>query len=106
MLAQARTQAASGNAAGAGATLERALHIEPTNPWLWHRLAVLRLQQRMWDQAVSMAQKSISLAAGNTRLLGGNWAVIAQARTGKGDAGGAAAAQRESDRYFQAAPLP
>ncbi|MGH8576020.1 MAG: tetratricopeptide repeat protein, partial [Gammaproteobacteria bacterium] len=45
LLTRARTLANAGKSEEAAATLERAIRIEPRNPWLWHRLAVLRLQE-------------------------------------------------------------
>ncbi len=106
LLAQARNEAASGDAERAAATLERALRIEPTNPWLWHRLAVLRLQQGHWAQAQTLAARSNSFAAGNLRLLGGNWQVIGEARRGAGDTARAAEALRQSEEFFRSAAPP
>lgn len=106
LLDQARNQARVGEGEQAAASLERALRIEPRNPWLWHRLAVLRLQQRYWDQAVDLANRSNSLAAGNPRLLGGNWQVIAEALAARGDASGAAQARERSRSYFRQAGQP
>lgn len=103
LLSQARSQAAKGEGEQAAATLERALRIEPQNAWVWHRLAVLRLEQRHWDQAVDLATKSITLAGGDPRLLGGNWEVIARARDGKGDHAGATRAHQKAQAYFSQA---
>ena len=44
------------------ATIERALRIEPRNALLWHQLAVVRMQQQQWQQAIAMARKSNALA--------------------------------------------
>jgi tetratricopeptide (TPR) repeat protein len=77
----------------AGATLERAIRIEPRNPWLWHRLAVLRLQEGRHSLAIELAKKSNVLARGNRRLVAGNWLLIAKARAGLRDAEGAARAR-------------
>ena len=99
LLEQAQVQAHAGDRARAAATLERAIRIEPANPWPWHRLAALRLEQGMLRQAIDVAQKSNSLAADNTRLLAANWELIARARDGLGDVAGAAAARREQTRY-------
>ncbi len=80
LLRLARSQAEAGHGEHAAATLERALRIEPRNPWLWHRLAVLRLQQGYWDRAVELAKKSTLLAHDHRRLLTGNLEVIQAAR--------------------------
>jgi Flp pilus assembly protein TadD len=106
LLEQARREAADGAPERAVATLERAVRIEPSNPWLWHRLAVLRLQQREWELAKGLAEKSNTLARGNPRLLGGNWRVIADAHAGLGDAAGSATARARSAEYFKAAAQP
>ena len=68
-----------GQSEKAAATIERALRIEPENALLWHRLAVVRLQQQQWQQAIVMARKSNALAASNRQLKSDNWAVIAAA---------------------------
>ncbi|MGH8473334.1 MAG: tetratricopeptide repeat protein [Gammaproteobacteria bacterium] len=80
LLRLARSQAEAGHGEQAAATLERALRIEPRNPWLWHRLAVLRLQQGYWDRAAELAKKSSVLARAHRRLLTGNLEVIQAAR--------------------------
>jgi tetratricopeptide (TPR) repeat protein len=71
--------ASQGNSDKAAATIERALRIEPGNALLWHRLAVIRIQQQEWQQAIAMARKSNALAANNPRLKSDNWGVIALA---------------------------
>jgi tetratricopeptide (TPR) repeat protein len=80
LLDSAAAQARSGDAEQAAATLERALRIEPKNPWLWHRLAVLRMQQGRCDQAMELATRSNTLANSDERLLQGNRQVIDQCR--------------------------
>jgi len=69
----------TGKSDQAVATIERALRIEPKNPLLWQRLSFLRLRQGHWQQAISMAQKSNALAAGNKRMQITNWKIIAKA---------------------------
>lgn len=76
----AAAQAGSGDADQAAATLERALRIEPSNATLWHRLAVLRMQQGRYEQAMELAMRSNSLARGDARLLDANRQVIEQSR--------------------------
>lgn len=85
LLDQAELQAQSGEGDQAAATLERALRIEPHNPWLWHRLAVLRLQQGRYQDAIELASRSNSLAAGDERLQNGNAEVIARSRQALGN---------------------
>lgn len=69
-----------GNPDAAADSIERALRLEPKNPWLWHRLAALKLEQGLWQQAVTLAQKSNSLAAGYPALHKANVDLIAQAK--------------------------
>lgn len=80
LLRVARSQAEGGQGEQAAATLERALRIEPHNPWLWHRLAVLRLQQGYRERAAELAKKSTLLARNHPRLRAGNQRVIQAAR--------------------------
>jgi Tfp pilus assembly protein PilF len=103
LLDKAKSEANAGEGEQAAATLERAIGIEPKNPWLWHRLAVLRLQQGHWQQALDLATKSNTLAGENARLLGGNWEVIASARQSLGDADGSRQAKTKSQAYFSKA---
>lgn len=81
----------------AAASLERALHIEPRNPRLWHRLAAVRLDQGQFDQAVQMAAKSNSLAGYDRGLQARNWRLIANARYATGDTEGARAAEARAE---------
>lgn len=52
----------------AAALVERALDIDPANPWLWYRLARIRLRQGARAQAVELARKARSLAGDDRRL--------------------------------------
>lgn len=71
--------ASSGLYKQASASIERALNIEPRNPFLYQRLAELRLQQGLPQQAVALARKSNSLARNNPYLRAENWALISHA---------------------------
>ena len=68
-----------GDPEAAAVSVERALRLEPKNPWLWHRLAVLKLEQGQWRQAVALAQKSNSLSAGRPALRRANAALVKRA---------------------------
>src|SRR5512139_3817794 len=85
LLDRAHLDAGAGRPDAAGATLERALRIEPRNARLWHELAQLRLAQGQYAQAVALAQKSNSFAGTQRRLQAMNWRVIAQARIAQGN---------------------
>ena len=81
----------------AGAALERALKVEPRNPWLWHRLATIRYRQGRHPEAEALARRSMSLARGDVKLESRNWRVIAAARHGQGDEEGARKALRRAN---------
>ncbi|MCY4362793.1 MAG: tetratricopeptide repeat protein [Gammaproteobacteria bacterium] len=68
-----------GDAEAAASSVERALRLEPKNPWLWHRLAVLRLQQGHWRQAAALAEKSNSLSLRHPELRKANAGLIERA---------------------------
>jgi tetratricopeptide (TPR) repeat protein len=78
LLSQAKEQEKSGNPEKAAAVLERALRIEPKNPQLWYRLALLRLQQGQLDLARSLAAKSSALAQGDEDLQVKNRTIMDQ----------------------------
>ena len=63
LVEQARREALLGSPALAGATLERALRIDGSNPWIWIELGHLRLEAGQAAAADSMARKALSLAS-------------------------------------------
>jgi Flp pilus assembly protein TadD len=65
MLSQAREQRAAGALPAAESTIERALRVEPNDPWLWIELGEIKLQTGDAQQAATMARKALSLAAGD-----------------------------------------
>lgn len=84
LLDKADDFAASGQVDSAAVTLERALKIEPENGRLWYELASIRLKQGRVDSAVSLAEKSNSLARNQRDLQARNWRLIAVARKKQG----------------------
>ena len=92
----------AGRREAAGASLERALRIEPRNPWLWHELAQLRLTQGQYAQAITLAQKSSSFAGHERKLQALNWRVIGNAHVGQGDSAGAELAFKQAAELEQA----
>lgn len=94
---KAHTQAAAGRMDAAGASLERALRIEPRNPALWQELARVRLDQRHYRQAENLAAKSNAMAGGNRYLQAENWRIIGEARNRRGDSQGARAAFKKAE---------
>lgn len=97
LLNRANEAERTGQLEQSAANLERALRIQPGNAWLWHRLSLVRLFQSQSAEAISTAEKSNSLAAGNRRLQADNWRVIAQARERLGQTAAAATAARQAE---------
>ena len=62
LLEQGRRQSADGDYDQAIASLERALRIEPANPWLWLELAQIHRSAGNERQADGHARKALSLA--------------------------------------------
>lgn len=89
LLNRAETDSAAGQREAAGASLERALRIEPRNPWLWLELAQVRLNQGQYAQAITLARKSNSFARKQLRVQAESWQVIGKARVAQGDSAGA-----------------
>ncbi len=98
LLDQARQQSSAGQQAAAGASLERALRIEPRNPVLWQELARLRLSQGQYRQAENLAAKSNTLAGNNKSLRAANWRLIGRARSKRGNLKGAKAAYQRAEQ--------
>jgi Tfp pilus assembly protein PilF len=92
LMETARADAASGSLAGAAASIERALRIEPRNARLWHELARVRLKQGQHAQAENVAARSNSWAGDDRALRAENWRLIAESRRARGDTDGAKAA--------------
>jgi len=101
LLDLAHTDDQAGRHEAAGASLERALRIEPRNPWLWHELAQLRLTQGQYEQAISLARKSNSFAGQDRRLQALNWRAISDARVAQGDSSGAEQALKQATELEQ-----
>ena len=103
LLDRAQTDNESGQREAAGASLERALRIEPRNPWLWLELARVRLDQGQYAQAITLARKSNSFAGRQLRVQAENWQVIGRARVAQGDSAGAEQAFKLSAELAQQA---
>jgi tetratricopeptide (TPR) repeat protein len=97
LLDDAQTNTAASQPEAAGAVLERALRIEPRNPWLWLELAKTRLAEGQYQQAIMLAKKSNSFAGRQPRIQSENWHVIGQALEAQGDTPGAEEAYGRAD---------
>jgi hypothetical protein len=80
LMESARADTAAGRLPNAAASLERALRIEPRNARLWHELAQVRLRQRDYAQAESLAARSNTLAGTDADLRAANQRLIDDAR--------------------------
>jgi tetratricopeptide (TPR) repeat protein len=73
---QAQLQVSQGRTDLAAATLERGLRAAPKDAGLWSQLAEVKLQQKQYLQARSLAAKSNSLAGSNTSIMQKNYWII------------------------------
>lgn len=78
------------------AMLERALKVDPRDPRLWHRLAVVRYRQGRYEEAEALALRSSSLRPRDRALDARSWKVVAAARRAQGDEDGAREALRRA----------
>lgn len=85
LLEQSKTHFEKNEYEQAAALLERALRIAPSNAVLWHNLAGVRLRQKDWDKAASLAAKSNTFAISNQKLQLRNFIVIGLACKGMKD---------------------
>lgn len=74
----------AGNPAGAEMLLERALRIEPRNPYYWHTLAQSVYQQGKYEQAVQFCLKADSLSGSDQQLAARNRTLLTHARSALG----------------------
>jgi len=96
LVKQAEQQRRAKNLVGAAATLERALGIQPRDPYIWNRLARVRIEQGLYSQAGNLASRSNALAGGRGALERDNWTIIATARKAAGDLVGSREAWRHA----------
>lgn len=96
LLGSARAAGEARQYGRAAAALERALKVEPRNPGLWHRLAMVRFRQGRHAEAVALALRSRSLTSGDPDLDSRNWRLTAAARHRMGDEEGAREALRRA----------
>jgi tetratricopeptide (TPR) repeat protein len=101
---QAQDARAAGHPDTAYALLERAMHIEGRNPFVWQALAGTYMDLKQPDEAKGAAERSNSLARGNPYIVAGNWRLIAAACQASGDTGCATQAQAQADSIAQSLP--
>ncbi len=96
LLAQAHAQANAGEYVAAGATLERALRIEPDTPLLWVELGRVQLAQGNAAQADAMGRKALALASGDGAAQAAAWTLIAGSLRARGNTAEAVEAERRA----------
>lgn len=84
LVTQAHAQSGAGEYAAAGATLERAMRIEPDNPLLWVELGRVQLSEGNAAQAGSMARKALALATGDPSAQASAWRLTADSLHAQG----------------------
>ena len=96
LLSEADQHTQSGDNGAAAAIIERALRLEPKNALLWHKLGLIKLKEKNYQQAINVARKSNSLAGGNVQLQVDNWQLIADANEAAGQFGEARKAREKA----------
>lgn len=99
LVLSANQDSQAGKMDSAVATMERAIRLEPRNPTLLYKLAVLRLQQSKPAQAEDLAKKAALLASKDAKLKKHSWLLIARAREMQQDNTGAQEARRKADSF-------
>jgi len=99
LLGQAHSEEGHGELVAAGATLERALRIEPDNPLLWVELGRLQLKEGNAGQADAMGRKALALAGGDGESAGAAWALIADSLRARNRNAEAADADRRAAAF-------
>jgi len=80
MISTAKKQLEQNRLEEAFQTLERALAVDGRDPMVWHLMARVRMAQKNYAQAESLARKSNTLASGNPSLVKKNRQIIAAAQ--------------------------
>ncbi len=101
LMRQARAALDAGRPDQSAASLERAIRIEPRNPFVWSLLGKTYLAQNNYVQAENVCSKSNALARGNAYVQLDNWRTIRAARAAQGDNAGAADAARQVEALEQ-----
>jgi tetratricopeptide (TPR) repeat protein len=70
----------SGRLAEAEMLLERALRIEPRNPYYWHTMAQVKYRQGQYRETVQFCLKASSLAGKESQLVARNKELLGQAK--------------------------
>jgi len=88
-----------GNYQSAENTLGRAQRIAPREPEVYYRMAQVRQQKNLWQQAEQLALRGVALAQGQGAMLKRLWLLIADIRLDAGNQVGAQKARLKANRY-------
>jgi tetratricopeptide (TPR) repeat protein len=99
LVSAANQNSKAGDLDSAAASIERAIRIEPRNPTLLYKLALLRLKQSKPNLAEDLAKKSALLASTDNTLKKHCWLLIAHARELQQDFAGAKEARAKADSF-------
>lgn len=80
LMQKAQEQSKAGKNAAAGATIERALRIDPKNPALWYNLALVKYTLGECASVINLAKKSNSFLADKHQLAHKNRQLISECR--------------------------
>lgn len=80
LYAEAEKALQAGRPAESEMLLERALRIEPRNPYYWHTMAQVKYRQGQYRETVQFCLKSDSLARKQPQLLARNKELLRQAK--------------------------
>jgi len=105
LLTAAEAEINAGRYPIAGAKIDRALRIDPKDPWVWHGLATLQLASGELAQAAATARRSNALAGSTDGLHARNWYLIAEGERLLGNSSASEAALDEAERYAERARL-
>ena len=97
LITEADRSSQSGDLESAVSTIERALRIDPRNPRLTYKLAVLRLKQSKPRLAEDLAKKAALLSANDRWLKRQSWLLISEARKQQQNYHGAKEARLKAD---------
>ena len=85
LMASSQQQRKIKNWDGASGSLERALRLEPRNPYLWSALAEVKFEQGAWKKSIQLAAKSNTLSGNDVQLRRSNWNLMANAHKSLGN---------------------
>ena len=104
LMADARKAETQGDYDKAAISLERALHIQPSDPEILQYMAEIQLYKKDYDQALNFATRSYDSGSRVGEICSRNWHTISVARNHSGDAKGAAQALQRADEWMNTKP--